>query len=86
MTKEILGYRKFKSEKGQFCIVNVVAPYQENDIRHGAIGGKTEEVWIPEDFQHMITPDVIGKGIECAYEVTRSNGRVYANIIDVQII
>lgn len=77
---EIIGYKKFTDKKGdKRCIVEVVSVLTDFDRNHGAVGMKSEEVWIPEEFQDSFVPAVVGKILDCKYEVS---GR-YANIIGV---
>ena len=82
-TKKIYGYRKFTSKKGSAtCIVQCGSPYSNRDIEHGACGTKIEEVWIPEEFQGLISPACIGKNLEIGYSIV--NGRAYINSVAVK--
>lgn len=74
--KKVLGYRKFNSKTGKpCCIVTVSYPYPDRDLQYGACGNKTEESWIPEELQSIVTPQIIGKTAEFTYDVV--NGRAY---------
>ena len=83
MAKTIIGYRKWKSEKGSFCIVNTSAPFTDREKNFGAVGHSVKEEWIPFDFQDLIQPACIGKQIVLTYEPGAGN-RAY--IVGVKII
>lgn len=77
---EIIGYKKFTDKKGnKRCVVEVISTLTDFDRNYGAVGMKAEQVWIPEEFQEMFVPAVVGKILDCKCEVS---GR-YANIIGV---
>lgn len=74
--KKVVGYRKFNSKAGKpFCIVTVVYPFSDRDLQYGACGSKTEDIFIPEELHNIVTPQVIGKNMECTYDVV--NNRAY---------
>ena len=78
-TKKILGFRKFVSKTGKpTCIVQVAVPYTDREIEKGACGTKVEEVWIPEQFQHLFNAQAVGKNALIIYEVVGKNAYVYS--------
>lgn len=83
MAKTIVGYRKWKSEKGSFCIVNVESPYSDREKNYGAVGNSIKEEWIPVDFQDLIQPSCVGRQIALTYE-PGANNRAY--IVGVKVI
>lgn len=83
MAKTIIGYRKWRSEKGSFCIINVTSPYTEREKNFGAVGTGMKEEWIPVEFQDLFQPSCIGKSVVLTYE-PGANNRAY--IVGVKII
>lgn len=82
LVNEIIGYKKFTDKKGnKRCVVDTVSSLTDFDRDYGAVGMKASQVWIPEEFQDMFVPAVVGKILDCRYEVS---GR-YVNIVDVAI-
>jgi len=80
LNNEILGYKKFTDKKGnKRCVVEVVQNPTQFERDYGAVGMKGAQIWIPVDFQDKFVPAVVGKILDCSYEV---NGR-YAEIVGV---
>ena len=80
--KKILGYRKFESKKKEpFCIVQGVAPYSPKDVAHGAVGDKSEDIFVPAEYHSLFTPDCIGKMMLIDYYV--DGGRAYILSVEV---
>lgn len=82
LNNEILGYKKFTDKKGtKRCVVEVVQSTTQFDRDYGAVGMKGGQIWIPEEFQDKFVPTVVGKILDCSYEIS---GR-YTNIVGVNI-
>lgn len=83
MEKKILGYRKFNSKKGSpLCLVQLVSPFTDQQIQNGACGNQAEDVWIPDSFHNMFTPQVVGKMADLGYDVV--NGRAYVASVTIK--
>lgn len=80
---KLLGYRKFKAKNGkEYCVANVTSSYGEREKNSGCVGAKVEEVFLPEERTHFLTPADVGKEIKLDYEI--SNGRAY--IVDIAVV
>ncbi len=83
MTKKIiLGYRKFKSKKGEeYCVAQVMAPYSDREIKTGAVGNKCEDIFIPKAYHDFFDPSCVNKTMAIDYFV--DNGRAFIDTIDI---
>ena len=82
MTK-LLGYRNIKSKKGDdFTLANIVSDYSDREKNNGAVGAKTDEIWLPKEQFNMFTPADIGKELKLDYEL--SSGRAY--LVNVTVV
>lgn len=80
--KLIIGYRKFKSKKGEaFCIVQASAPYSDKELAHGACGFKCEDIFIPLEHHDKISPSCLDRTLVLTYTI--QSGRAF--IADVAI-
>ena len=74
--KKVLGYRMFNSKAGKpFCILQCTTPFTDRELNHGACGNKIEEVWLPEELQKLVNPQIVGKMAHITYTI--QNGRAY---------
>lgn len=82
-TSTIVGYRKFLSrdKKTPCCIVTVFSDYSDRELQYGAVGKKSEEIWVPKDFQDEITPNVIGKDLNVSYY--RNGNNFFVDSIEI---
>lgn len=82
MEKKILGFKKFNSKKGKaLCLVQLISPFTDKQIENGACGNQCEDVWIPEKFQDMFTPQCIGKIAILGYSVI--GGSAYVESVKI---
>lgn len=83
MEKKIVGYRKFNSKKGApCCLVTFMSPYTDVQVKNGACGNQAEDVFIPDSFHDLFTPQVIGKNAVLFYSVV--NGRAYVDSVEIK--
>lgn len=76
--KKIVGYKRFKSKKGQdLCIATVVSPYSQRDLDRGCVGSRSEDVFLPDSLVNMLEPKHIDKNVEISYDIV--GGRVYVS-------
>ena len=76
----VIGYsRFFNKQNEERLVVDVVKEPTDFDKKYGRIGMKVEQVWIPQALFDKFNPSVVGKLIDCKYDIS---GR-YANVIDV---
>ena len=81
--KTIIGYRKFKSKKGdEFCIVQASEPYSRREEQYGACGEKVEDIFIPQDFHNLIDEFCIGKTLVLTYTI--QGGKAYIESVEIQ--
>lgn len=79
----LVGYKKFTSKKGkEYCVVNVVSPYNQRDLDRGCVGEKTEEIFLPENCLNLLAPGDIGCELNMTYDY--SGGRAY--LVDVEVV
>ena len=74
---KLLGYRRFTSKKNgkDYCVAEIETPFSTRETAAGAVGSKTEQVFMPEDQYDFLKPDHVGKEIKLDYEL--SGGRAY---------
>lgn len=74
---KLVGYRRFTSKKNgkDYCVAEVETPFSTRETSSGAVGCKTEQIFIPEDQYDLLKPADIGKEIKLDYEL--SGGRAY---------
>lgn len=81
--KTIIGYRKFKSKKGEeFCIVQASEPYSKREEQYGAYGDKVEDVFIPKDYHNLIDEFCIGKKLALTYTI--QGGKAYIDSVEIK--
>ena len=77
---EIIGYSRFNNKAGEERLVVDVAKLPTDfDAKYGRVGMKVEQIWMPEALFDKFDKSVIGKTMNCEYEVS---GR-YANVVNV---
>lgn len=69
---KLIGYKKFSNHKGNYCIMDVQVDYSAREKERGSVGSRVESFFVPEDKQHLLTPECIGKQIQIDYEVVGS--------------
>lgn len=80
---KLVGYKKFKSKKGnECCVISVVTPYNQRSLDNGCVGSKTEEVFLPENCFNLLQPSDIGCDLNLVYEC--SGGRAY--LVDIEVV
>lgn len=85
MTFKLVGYKKFKSKKGDDCLViELIKPFTTREIDFGACGSSVVEKFIPNDFSDKFVPAVIGKNIDLEIEVNSYNGKTFENVTDLR--
>lgn len=69
--RRLLGYRKFTSKAGKLTCVAVVAiSPTEWEKNNGFVGENVkDDLFIPDSCIGLMTPDAIGKELDCHYEV-----------------
>ena len=74
---KLVGYRRFTSKKNgkDYCAAEVETPFSTRETSAGAVGCKTEQIFMPEDQYDLLKPADIGKEIKLDYEL--SGGRAY---------
>lgn len=76
MRGKILGFRNFKSKKGQdLTLVQVVQSYSDRELANGSYGMKSVDVFLPENQVGTLGAKDIDKECEMIYEI--SGGRAY---------
>lgn len=76
MVGKIVGYREFDSKRGNTCrLLTVISPYNDRDKEKGAVGNRTEEIFLPDACKLKITEASIGQDVVVEYSV--SGGRAY---------
>lgn len=80
---KLVGYRRFTSKKGtDCCIANIVSDYNGREKEMGAVGEKTEEIFVPASQYNLLQPSDIGCEIVLNYEF--SGNRAFLNEIVVK--
>ena len=74
---KLVGFRRFTSKKNgkDYCVAEVVTPFNQREQAAGAVGEKTEQIFMPEDQYNLLKPEYIGKELKLDYEL--SGGRAY---------
>ena len=67
---KLVGYRRFTSKKNgkDYCVAEVETPFSTRETSAGAVGCKTEQIFMPEDQYDLLKPADIGKEITFDYE------------------
>ena len=67
---KLVGYRRFTSKKNgkDYCVAEI-------ETASGAVGCKTEQIFMPEEQYDFLKPEHIGKDVKLDYEL--SGGRAY---------
>lgn len=72
----LIGYRRFTGKNGKsYCVANVTSDFSAREIENGAVGLKTQEVFLPESQYDYLTPADCGKKTVLDYEI--NGGRAY---------
>lgn len=80
---EIIGFSRFVDKKGvDRLYVDVVSAPTDFDKQYGRVGMKTEQIWVPVSCYGLFNESVIGKILECRYEIS---GR-FVNVVDCKIV
>lgn len=80
---KLVGFRRFTSKKSKdYCVANVVTEYTDRDKANGAVGQRTEEVFVPSDQYDYLQPSDIGCEIVLNYNF--SGNRAYLDRIEVK--
>ena len=80
--KRVLGFSKFTSKKGNYCVVlDVSSPYGDRQRENGACGERAEQLFIPKEYHDKVVPAIIGKEISLIYSI--SGGRAYLDGFEV---
>ena len=74
---KLVGFRRFTSKKNgkDYCVAEVETPFNARETANGAVGCKTEQIFMPEDQYDFLKPEHIGKELKLDYEL--SGGRAY---------
>lgn len=73
---KVLGYRNVKTKKGnELTLVTVISDLTEREKAMGAVGQKSEDIFLPEDKLNSLKPEHIGKEFVPSYEI--SGGKAY---------
>lgn len=74
---KLVGFRRFTSKKNgkDYCVAEVVTPFNQRELNAGAIGSKTEQVFMPENQYDLLKASDVGKELQFDYEL--SGGRAY---------
>lgn len=74
---KLVGYRRFTSKKNgkDYCVAEIETPFSSRETASGAVGCKTEQIFMPEEQYDFLKPDHIGKEVKLDYEL--SGGRAY---------
>lgn len=76
MVSKVIGYREFQSKKGGLCrLLTLMSPYDEEEKERGAVGNRTEEIFLPDKCDLRITEANIGQTAVVEYRVI--GGRAY---------
>ena len=68
MEREIIGYSKFTSKKGnQCCILRFVRDVTDNEKNFGSYGMKAEEIFVPENQINLVNESILGKKLVLNY-------------------
>lgn len=73
---KIIGYKKFSNQKGNYCIMDVQLDYSAREKKRGSVGSRVESVFVPEDKQHLLVPECVGKQVLIDYEIVGSRAYV----------
>lgn len=80
---KLVGFRRFVSKKGDnYCVANVVSDYTERDKANGAVGSRTEELFIPSAQYDYLQASDIGSEIVLNYNF--SGNRAYLDSVEVK--
>lgn len=84
MTSTVVGYKQFKSKKGQDCNVLVLTTdFTPAENARGSYGKGVQEVFLTDEIAQKITPQCIGKEVNLSYTIG-AGGRAYLD--DVTIV
>ena len=74
---KLVGYRRFTSKKNgkDYCVAEIETPFSSRDTASGAVGCRTEQVFMPENQYDMLKPEHIGRELKLDYEL--SGGKAY---------
>lgn len=76
MVGKIVGYREFDSKKGNTCrLLTLMTPYSDREKEKGAVGNRTDDIFLPDACKLKITEASIGQDAVVEYSV--SGGRAY---------
>lgn len=70
MAKTLIGYKEFKSKKGELCRVATVSePYTEFAKKNGAVGVRVEDIFVPSGVKFSATEADMGREVDISYDV-----------------
>lgn len=73
---KLVGYRRFTSKKNKdYCVAEIETPFNSRETSAGAVGCKTEQVFMPDEQYDLLKPEHIGKELRLDYEL--SGGKAY---------
>ena len=80
---KLVGFKRFKSKKGnECCVANVVTSFTPAENSRGSYGSDVQSVFLPEDQVDMLTEKDIGKDVELNYNIVA--GRAYLGSLVVK--
>lgn len=79
----LIGYRRFTGKNGKnYCVANVTSEFSAREKDNGAVGLKTQEVFLPEEQYNYLVPADCGKPATLDYEI--NDGRAYLTNFSVE--
>ena len=76
MKAKLVGYKRFKSKKGNdLCVANVEVPFTPAENSRGSIGSDVQSVFLPDNKLDLLKEDDIGKNVDLVYSIV--NGRAF---------
>lgn len=80
---KLLGYKKGMSKKNTpYCMMHIVSDFNPREKSEGAVGQKTEDIFLPTELVDLLKPSDIGHEVILDYTV--SGGRAFLNNVTVK--
>lgn len=75
--KTLVGVKRFMSKKGkEYAILQLTAPFTENEISSGSRGIKIEEQFVPDTLLDKVNSLALNKPVSFSYDVVGSRAYV----------
>lgn len=60
---KLVGYRRFTSKKNgkDYCVAEIETPFSSRDTANGAVGCKTEQIFMPEEQYDFLSRSISAK-------------------------